>query len=377
VLRVTESPAYLHHDGLPVVALWGLGFDDRPGTAAEALDLVAHLKESSDPHYRATVVGGTPFHWRTLQPNARTDSAWADYYCSLDVISPWTVGAYATAADVDHWQQTMADDMARAAECGADYMPVVYPGHSYHNPDPTRPFNEYPRQGGRLYWHQVYRAIETGATMIYNAMFDEVDEGTAMFKVAATSADVPVGVTVVTLDVDGECLPSDWYLALAGAATRMLRGDTELSGSIPIVLRAGPDCVSASPVRLRVRTTSDWTTVDLEGIDLGSAALVSASRRAEQAELDETGGIVLTQHLDRANAGRSVEMVVDLRVTGFESTTIGVTVGRGHLGRTKVEFLRSDGSNWVVVDSIAWSGVADGDENAATFDVPVEPLEGP
>ena len=43
-----------------------------------------------------------------------------------------------------------------------------------------------PRRGGRFYWRQVERALQAGSTMLYGAMFDEVDEGTAMFKVAAS-----------------------------------------------------------------------------------------------------------------------------------------------------------------------------------------------
>ena len=76
--------------------------------------------------------------------------------------------------------------------------------------------------------------------MIYNAMFDEVDEGTAMFKVAATAADAPAGLEVITMDVDGECLPSDWYLRLAGEASRMLRREIQPTATIPIAPSA--DC---------------------------------------------------------------------------------------------------------------------------------------
>jgi len=58
--------------------------------------------------------------------------------------------------------------------------------------------------------------------MMYGAMFDEVDEGTAMFKLAPTRASVPAGVPIVTLDADGDRLPSDWYLQLAREAQRRL-----------------------------------------------------------------------------------------------------------------------------------------------------------
>jgi hypothetical protein len=101
-------------------------------------------------------------------------------------------------------------------------MPVVFPGFSWHNMKPDAPFNRIPRRGGRFYWRQVERAVGLGATMLYSAMFDEVDEGTAMFKVAAASRDAPKDAPFVTLDVDGETLPSDWYLHLAREAQKRL-----------------------------------------------------------------------------------------------------------------------------------------------------------
>ena len=54
--------------------------------------------------------------------------------------------------------------------------------------------------------------------MAYGGMLDEVDEGTAIYKVANT---VPVGKYFATY----EGLPADWYLKLTGAATRMIRGE--------------------------------------------------------------------------------------------------------------------------------------------------------
>ena len=50
----------------------------------------------------------------------------------------------------------------------------------------------------------------------------------------ASSATVPAGASFVTLDADGQSLPSDWYLRLGGAGAKMLRGELPLSPTIPI-----------------------------------------------------------------------------------------------------------------------------------------------
>jgi hypothetical protein len=128
----------------------------------------------------------------------------------------------------------MLQDLSLAKECSAEYMPVVFPGTSFHNSIPTIPFNQIPRRGGKFYWKQVFNAVEIGAPMIYNAMFDEVDEDTAMYKIAATKNDQPVGVKLVSMDADGYQLPNDWYLRLAGAASQMLRGELGLTAAIPV-----------------------------------------------------------------------------------------------------------------------------------------------
>ena len=57
-------------------------------------------------------------------------------------------------------------------------------------------------------------------------MFDEVNEGTAIYKVANQ---MPVGKYFVTY----EGLPTDYYLQLTGAATRMIHGDVPLSEKVP------------------------------------------------------------------------------------------------------------------------------------------------
>ncbi|HEX3693961.1 MAG TPA: hypothetical protein VH374_01120 [Polyangia bacterium] len=115
------------------------------------------------------------------------------------------------------------------------YLPVVFPGFSWKNlKGGPSSLNQIPRQGGAFYWHQLDNVLGAGATMLYGAMFDEVDEGTALFKVAATPAAQPAQGTFVPLNIDGQALPSDWYLRLTGAAGAILRGEQTRSATIPI-----------------------------------------------------------------------------------------------------------------------------------------------
>ena len=102
-------------------------------------------------------------------------------------------------------------------------------------------FNQIPRRCGAFFQRQIDNARSAGATMLYGAMFDEVDEGTAMFKLLPDAAQAPVqGIppadSFVTLDADGCRLPSDWYLRLAGAATTALRSGMPPSRSLPLSL---------------------------------------------------------------------------------------------------------------------------------------------
>ena len=69
-------------------------------------------------------------------------------------------------------------------------------------------------------------------------MFDEVNEGTAIFKAAWHRKDAPDQGYWLTLDADGQELPSDWYLRLAGEVTRMFHGEIRPNPQLPA--RPGP-----------------------------------------------------------------------------------------------------------------------------------------
>ena len=80
--------------------------------------------------------------------------------------------------------------------------------------------NGIPRLKGEFLWSQFSAAKRAGAEMIYVAMFDEVDEGTAIFK---CTNDVPPDGESKFITYEG--LPPDYYLELTGAGAKMLRGE--------------------------------------------------------------------------------------------------------------------------------------------------------
>lgn len=364
-LKVTESANYLHHNGRPMVAIWGLGFTGHPGAPQQALELVNFFENNPDPKYQATLMGGVPTWWRLLRNDSQTDPAWADYYCALDVISPWTVGRYSTDVEVDLYKPFMQEDMVTATQCGAQYMPVVYPGTAFHNDHENgTAFNLIPRRGGNLYWRQVYNAVSIGAPMIYNAMFDEVDEDTAMYKVAATSDDQPVGVELVSMDADGISLPNDWYLCLAGAATKMLQSEIRVTDQIPL----NPDCslkkiIPPTPIiykmRIIIDTTADWTTFSLiSGGQWLAPQIISSSPEASNVSVDASI-FSLNQTLERAKAGKQVEMVVDVTLSEIQAgKMLTFVIKRGSIGKTTITLMNTLGAEPVTVKTIEWSGIA-------------------
>lgn len=226
--RDENDRAYLFHNQKPVVAVWGIGFNDgRRYTLDECGRLIEFLK--TDPVYGGnTVIVGVPTGWRTGDADSVRDEALTRVLGKADIISPWTVGRYGTIPDVEaHALRRWRADLLWCRDHEKEYLPVVFPGFSWHNMQPRFPLNQIPRQKGRFLWRQMIEARKAGASMIYVAMFDEMDEGTAIFK---CTNDVPVGDSrFVTYDD----LPSDFYLWLTGRAGAMLRGEIPASADIP------------------------------------------------------------------------------------------------------------------------------------------------
>lgn len=218
--KLTADDRYIHHNNRPVVFIWGLYPDRFDAEIAHQLIDFFH----ADGPYQATVIGGVPWTWR------REDGQrWVEAFRKLDIVSPWNHGNIIERrgkkiANTRMWKE----ELAATKEAGGEYLPVVYPGFAWTNLKGAGSKNAtIDRRGGEFFWEQCVGAAKLQTGMIYVAMFDEVDEATAIFKVTNHP---PQQAHFDTY----EGLPSDWYLRLAGEATKLIRGDIPLTEEIPI-----------------------------------------------------------------------------------------------------------------------------------------------
>ena len=192
VTNQSGTKTYLHHNGKPVVAIWGVGFPDRPYNIRNiGMERLIDFLQNDPVYGGCTVMLGVPTFWRTLESDCMNDPYLHTLIRKADIVLPWTIQRF--------------------------------------SPDDVKPVGSIPRQGGRFYWQQLSTAMMAGAEMIYVAMFDEVDEGTAIFK---CTGDHPVSDIAKFIDMDGQ--PSDHYLWLTGEAARMLRKEIPLTFKMPV-----------------------------------------------------------------------------------------------------------------------------------------------
>ncbi|MFJ4790030.1 glycoside hydrolase family 71/99-like protein [Streptomyces sp. NPDC088794] len=219
-LDLTSSPYYAREKGKLVVHLWGLGFTNRPGTVDSSVELINWFKAQG-----CYVIGGVPRGWRT---DANAKPGYGPVYAALNMVSPWNVGN----PTVD--QQLFIDDQAALKANGQEYQPVIYPGFAWSNWHAGSPKNEIPRRTGQFMWDQAVAVANCGTTTAFIAMFDEYDEATAIAPAATDISQIPSDQYFLTLDADGTHVSSDFYLRLAGAATKMISGKTRIRSTIPI-----------------------------------------------------------------------------------------------------------------------------------------------
>jgi glycoprotein endo-alpha-1,2-mannosidase len=224
-----NKQTYLYHNGKPLVVLWGVGFNDHRKYTLKSVEKIIDFLKNDPVYGGCSIMLGVPTYWREFGNDTDPDPHLHDVIKNADIIHPWTIGRYGNDEAYKKYKIVQKDDIDWCRQNHVDYAATVFPGFSWSNLNHNSPFNQIPRNKGHFFWNQLTGAISNGAEMIYVAMFDEVDEGTAIEKV---SKNPPVGASrFVTFE---EGIPSDYYLYLTGYAGKMLRKEIPYQENIPL-----------------------------------------------------------------------------------------------------------------------------------------------
>jgi hypothetical protein len=220
-----DNPVYLNHNGKPLVVIWGVGFNDRRAYGLDEAEIILNgLKKRG-----FSVMFGVPTYWREFGNDTQNDPKLHELIKQCDIIMPWFVGRY-NETSYENFRSLVPADIRWCRENKVDYAPLVFPGFSWRNmkgPNTT----QIPRNKGSFLWKQVCGAMNAGAEMLYVAMFDEIDEGTAIYK---CTNNVPVGQSKF---VDYEGQPSDFYLRIVGEAAKWVHGKKGYTTALPVKVK--------------------------------------------------------------------------------------------------------------------------------------------
>ena len=219
--------AYLQVNGKPLVAIWGVGFNDGRRYSLEKCEWFIRLLKKNPDWGGMSIMLGVPYYWREQNRDAMDDPRLHSILELADVVSPWSVGRYGHGEyKIESIVQHQKADLAWCLNRKISYLPVLFPGFSWKNLKGEKHAGDsIPRRKGKFLSDQFEATAKAGNRAAYIAMFDELDEGTAIFK---CTNDPPVGESEFQTY---EGLPSDYYLKRCGRGGRLLRKEQE--GQMP------------------------------------------------------------------------------------------------------------------------------------------------
>lgn len=212
-LGIIDSPAYIHHNGKPVVEFWGPSVVSGV-SGAQVEDLIGTFQQQLG----AYVIIGVGHWWRDL---VNAGSEFTPSFMMTDALMPWPVGGYNFQSYPDHHQNVVLPDIALTNQWGVDYAPVIFPGSSDAK-DGTP--NDTPRFQGQFYMEQANLLIGDKPIFLFSAMWDEFDEGTNAVAFLP-KAELPAArYQFVGIDQEGPVGDNtNFYLTLGTNVTRQLR----------------------------------------------------------------------------------------------------------------------------------------------------------
>jgi len=323
---------------------------------------------------------GMFFVWSIGAKGAEGERVEADYWReSMDaihalpenalIIANTTNGSWVSDGHFDglynyatlHFEESNSFNWARSLPPDSLYVPSVIPGFSARRVGYAET-TYVPRKNGGTFETQWGQALGTGVepAMVTITSFNEWHEGT-MIEPPQFGADDGAGYTYADFDIyspEGYLYHTrdriDRYLATTWRKTYRMR--------------------------IKITTTSDWTTLDI--LDNGARIRpvwirperVFATASATAAELEQGNRFSLTQSLADANIGKEVEMTWDVLLTDFSpSYDLTLQIERGNIGKTQVILYNYTGSSPVEVKTLAWDQVTT-DRNRYQVTIPSELL---
>lgn len=273
--------------------------------------------------------------------------------------SSWVAGShfdglynYATL----HLEQDSGFAWARSLPPNSLYVPSVIPGFSAKRvsyADTTY----VSRENGSTYDAQWTSALSTGVepALVTITSFNEWHEGSMIEppQFGASDGHAYSYADFGTLSPEG-------YLTLTHQWI-----DKYLAMTWPATYRA----------RIRVTTTSDWTTLNV--VDGGAwirPEQISASDTATTAGMEAGDRLLLTQSLADANAGKEVEMTWDVLLTNLvPGQNFILQIDRGNIGKTQVTIYNYLGETPIEVKRFEWDQIT-GSRNSHQITIPMELL---
>lgn len=233
-------PTYLWEKGLPMLGFFGVGLNKGDSTADQYLYLFDNMKGRDGEKGKLSYFAGTGYAWLSSGGSAKPFIEWEEVYKRCAVISPWAVGNFSSIDVIESRMAQVANDIKWCKRQNVIYAPVAYPGFSWRNTqtkwknngtaydwDPANRYDMTPREKGMFLWKLLARYRELGAEAAFVAMFDEIDEGTAIFKCVKKS-NTPINTNPyfpdgIFLGYDDDLDPG-YYMKLVGEAGKWYAG---------------------------------------------------------------------------------------------------------------------------------------------------------
>jgi glycoprotein endo-alpha-1,2-mannosidase len=277
----------------------------------------------------------TPAYWKS-GIDAIHASAEGGLVVASTTDTAWIAGAHLDGL-YDYVAADSRFEWARSLPPGALYVPSVAPGFSARRigyPLST----DFPRDAGATFNAQWKAAMGTGVepALVTITSFNEWHEGTQIEPAAP----------------DHAALTGRRYLSYAPLAPDGYLAQTR-TWATRFAATRWPASVGT---RIRIRTTSDWTTVRVTGALVTKPKRASLTGRATDAAFDGVR-FTLTQPLAAAKARAAASMTWEVQLVGVtRASSITIRIERGDLGATTVTLSNVLGPKPVAVASISWAG---------------------